>query len=234
MEKVATIRTIVRYPVKSMAGEELPAVDIGIQGLAGDRRYAFVQAASKTLFPWLTAREHPRLLLYRPRYEDPASQRSRVLVETPSGARWPVHASELLRELEDASGRPLHLLGDHRGSYDIAAVSILGLATAARVAEESDTPVEPARFRANFYVDAGDAFAEERWVGRVLRLGDAARVAVTTPDERCAIVSLDPRTAASSPAVLRAIAQRHGNRVGVYGAVLTPGTVRAGDPVYVE
>jgi len=234
MEKVGIIRTIVRYPVKSMAGEELPRTDLGPQGLPGDRRYAFVQAASKTLFPWFTAREHPRLLLYRPAYEDPASQRSRVLVTTPSGVALPVHGDELRRELEEESGRPLYLLGDHRGSYDIAAVSIFGLATAARIADESGTPVDPARFRANFYVDGADAFAEERWVGRVLRLGDAARVAVTAPDERCAIVSLDPRTGASDPGVLRAIAQRHGNRAGVYGAVLTPGTVRVGDAVTVE
>ncbi len=37
--RVAALR---RYPVKSMAAEELDAVEVSWHGLAGDRRWAFV------------------------------------------------------------------------------------------------------------------------------------------------------------------------------------------------
>lgn len=234
MTPAATIRTIVRYPVKSMRGEELPAAELGLQGLPHDRRFAFVQAQSRSPFPWLTARELPSLVQYRPFYDD--APRPRLLVATPAGATLPVDAEELRRQLEAASGRPLFLLRDHRGNYDVAQVSLIGLATTARIAAESSTPDDPARFRANFYLETadGEPFAENRWVGRILRLGDSARVAVTQPDERCVMVTLDPHTGAASPAVLRAIAQNHANRAGVYGVVLTPGSVRAGEPVYLE
>ena len=235
MKQVATVREIWRYPVKSMRGERMEEAELTLQGVPGDRRYAFVQAQSRSPFPWLTGRELPELLRYQPAYEGP-SPRARLLVTTPSGAVLPVDGDELRRELEERSGRPLFLLRDHRGNYDIAQLSLIGLATTARIAEESGTPPDPGRFRANLYVETpdGEPFAEDAWVGRVLRIGSTARVAVTETDERCAMITLDPRTGESSPGVLRAVAQNHGNRAGVYGVVLTPGAVRAGDDVWVE
>ncbi|MDP9257522.1 MAG: MOSC N-terminal beta barrel domain-containing protein, partial [Actinomycetota bacterium] len=39
-EPVGTIRALWRYPVKSMLGEELDAVDLSEGGVVGDRAYA--------------------------------------------------------------------------------------------------------------------------------------------------------------------------------------------------
>src|SRR5918994_4526264 len=41
-EPVGTIRALWRFPVKSMLGEELEAVDLGEGGIVGDRAYAIV------------------------------------------------------------------------------------------------------------------------------------------------------------------------------------------------
>jgi MOSC domain-containing protein YiiM len=68
-------------------------------------------------------------------------------------------------------------------------------------------------------------------VGRVLAIGPELRLAVTEPDERCAMINLDPDTAAMNPAVLRTVANTRGNRAGVYASVLRPGTVKTGDAV---
>jgi len=57
MQSVAVIRQLGRYPVKSMRGESLAATTLTLQGVPADRRYAFVQTASRSSFPWLTARE---------------------------------------------------------------------------------------------------------------------------------------------------------------------------------
>ena len=65
MQSLGVIRQLARYPVKSMQGEALPSAALTLQGLAEDRRYAFVQATSQSPFPWLTARELPELLYYR-------------------------------------------------------------------------------------------------------------------------------------------------------------------------
>lgn len=69
-----------RYPVKSMGEEALREVDVGWQGLAGDRRWPFVRPGRvESGFPWLTIRERPDLSRYRPSYVEPrrpAAQRS--------------------------------------------------------------------------------------------------------------------------------------------------------------
>ncbi len=74
-------------------------------------------------------------------------------------------------------------------------------------------------------------FAEDAFVGHRLRIGAKAVVAVTDRDPRCKMVTLDPDTAERSPEVLRAINSAHGNKAGVYGAVLVEGIVRPDDAI---
>jgi hypothetical protein len=219
-----------------MRGESLPATTLTLQGVPEDRRYAFVQTASRSPFPWLTARELPELLRYKPTLEDAGSGEVAVTVTTPRGQRWPVQSEELRREVERHSGRALFLLRDYRGSYDVAPISLISRQTVVRIAEESETEENPWRFRPNLLVDLqeGGAFEELNWVGRILRVGGAARVAIIKVDQRCMMITLDPESAKSSPSVLRCVAQQHQKCAGVYGTVITPGEVRTGDPVWLE
>jgi uncharacterized protein YcbX len=231
----ASVQSIHRYPVKSMRGEMLPAAEFTLQGIPGDRRYAFVQAASRRDFPWLTGRQVAEMLLYEPRLEYEGGV-PRVDVVTPDGRTLSVESDELRADLERRLGGPLFLLRDYRGNYDVAPISLISLGTTARIAAESDTAHEPGRFRANLYLDiaGGDGYEEQDWVGRVLHVGETARIAITEPDQRCAMITLHPATAEAAPAVLAAVARLHANRAGVYGVVLTPGLIRTGDPVHLE
>jgi uncharacterized protein YcbX len=68
MEQLGALQTICRYPVKSMAGEEIEEAFIGYSGMMGDRVYAFVRADGPKGFPWHTGREQEDLLLFRPRF----------------------------------------------------------------------------------------------------------------------------------------------------------------------
>ena len=236
MNSVGRIVQLARYPVKSMRGEALSTATLTLQGIPDDRRYAFVQTASRSDFPWLTARQFPELLLYTPAVEKPASGEVSIAVTTPAGDKRLVHSDELRRELEERSGRGLFLLRQERGSYDAAPVSIISRQTIARIAEESGTPENGWRFRPNIVVDLsqGAPFEELNWVGRILRVGDAARVAIIKVDQRCMIITLDPETAQSTPRILRCVVDQHAQYAGIYGTVLTPGGVRAGDIVRLE
>ena len=73
MECIGTLDTVCRYPVKSMAGEEIEEAFVGISGLMGDRAFAFVREPGPSGFPWLTGREQENLILYRPRFIDAAA-----------------------------------------------------------------------------------------------------------------------------------------------------------------
>jgi uncharacterized protein YcbX len=236
MNPVAKILQLARYPVKSMRGESLSATRLTLQGVPEDRRYAFVQRDSRSAFPWLTARQLPDLLRYKPAVEVDRSGEIAVTVTTPDGRKLPIDSGELAREIETRSGRALFLLHDGRGSYDAAPISLISRQTVERIAEESGTEVNPRRFRPNILVELqdGGAFDELNFVGKVLRVGDTARVAITEADQRCVMITLDPETTIPSPSVLRAVVQQHNQCAGVYGMVLTPGEVRIGDAISLE
>jgi len=236
MQTVGVIRQLARYPVKSMRGETLPATTLTLQGLPEDRRYAFVQRASRSSFPWLTARELPEMLLYAPSVEGSGTPEVAVTVTTPGADQWLVDSDELRRALESHSGRELFLLRDYRGSYDVAPVSLISRQTVSRIAEETGTQEDPWRFRPNLLLDleGGEAFAELEWVGRVVRVGETARLAITETDQRCMMITLDPASAQANPVVLRCVVQQHRQCAGVYATVLTVGDVRLGDRVALE
>jgi uncharacterized protein len=262
MERVGTVGTVCRYPVKSMAGEELEAAFVGFAGLMGDRAYAFVRDPGPKGFPWHTGREQEDLVLYRPRYLGAAAagavpvdlDRSvgmapgvnpvypdpdgfAVEVATPGGRTLPVDSPELRAEIEERAGHKVALRFSERALYDCRPVSLFGNATAAALAEELGAPVDRRRFRANLYADwdtdgAGGAFREDGLVGRTLQLGDRLRLAVLERDPRCKMITLDPDTGREDPALLRHVNKAHGGTAGVYAAVLVEGVARRGDPIW--
>lgn len=235
MQRVGVIRMVARYPVKSMRGEAYASVPLTLQGFEEDRRFAFVQAESRSAFPWLTARELPELLRWQTSVEKPGTPDVAVIVTTAAGERWPVASSELRQAIEKRFGKPVFLLRDYRGSFDVANVSLISEQTVQRIAE-SQTEANPWRFRPNLLVnlEGGAGFEELKWVGRVLRLGDKARIAVTEVDERCAMITLDPTTSQPASQILKCVVQQHNKRAGVYATVLTPGEVHAGDGIHLE
>jgi len=236
MQSVGVIRQLGRYPVKSMRGEPLFATTLTLQGVPADRRYAFVQTASRSSFPWLTARELPELLCYCTSVEEAGAQEAAVTVTTPDGEKFPITSDELRESLEARSGKKLFLLYDYRGSYDVAPISLISRQTISQIAKESETAEDPLRFRPNLLIDleSGEPFDELNWVGRILRVGDAARIAITQVDQRCMMITLDPASAKPSPAILRCVVQQHKQCAGVYATVLTAGEVRVGDTVALE
>jgi len=236
MQRVGVIRMVARYPVKSMRGEAHASLPLTLQGFEEDRRFAFVQAESRSDFPWLTAREMPELLRWQTSLENPGTPGVVVTVTTPAGERWPVASSELRQAIEERFGKPVFLMRDHRGSFDVANVSLISQQTVERIAEESQTEANPWRFRPNLLVslEGGGAFDELKWVGRVLRLGEKARIAVIKVDQRCVIATLDPATSEPGPQILKCIVRQHDKCAGVYATALTCGNVRTGDGIYVE
>ena len=45
--EVGRVAGVWRYPVKSMAPEQVPAADLSWHGVSGDRRWAFIREASQ-------------------------------------------------------------------------------------------------------------------------------------------------------------------------------------------
>ena len=219
-----------RYPVKSMAPEALEAAELHWTGLAGDRQYAFVRAADRGSFPWLTGRQVPALVLHRAEYAG-SDPRGAVEVTRPDGRACAIGDPALADELAAAAGEQVRLMRLSRGAYDAMPVSVLTTTDAAAVEQAHGSALGTARYRSNVVIEpARDAPAG--WDGLVLRLGEGgAQVRADWGIPRCAMITLDPDTAARDPSVLRTVAQRFANEVGTYCAVVSPGPIRVGDVV---
>lgn len=219
-----------RYPVKSMGAAALETAELHWTGLAGDRQHAFVRTADRSSFPWLTGRQVPGLVLHQAEHAD-GDARAPVRVTRPDGSRCAIDDPALAAELAEAAGEEIRLMRLSRGAYDAMPVSVLTTADAAAVERAHGAALGWARYRSNLVIEpAGDGPAA--WDGMELRFGDGtARLRADWGIPRCAMITLDPETAARDPAVLRTVAQRFSNEVGTYCSVVAPGTIRLGDLV---
>ena len=210
-------------------------------------------------FPYFTARDQRQMLRYRPRFRQPekavAPPNLSEAERTPPGAT-PLYAdpADLVLDVETPSGETIALddpalidllragidpapevtlMRSERSLTDCRPLSLFSLQTAKKLAEETGIDINKLRFRANLYLDLTnmEGFAEEEFVGRSLRIGGKVVVSVVERDPRCMLITLDPETGEKAPAVLKAVAQKHGGNAGLYGAVLAEGMIRKGDPV---
>ena len=261
MKVVGTVESLWRYPVKSMAGERLTEAHMGFTGFYGDRCYAFKNSAARKGFPYLNATVQQQMLCYRPKFRfpemavnppnlpeamsiapgvnpaDAEPEDMSIDVETPSGAVVAIDDSALIGMLGEGLRGENHitLVRSDRALTDCRPVSLISSQTVRQIGEELGGPVDKQRFRANIYLDltSNHGFAEYELVGRKLRFGSRAEVAVLERDPRCKVMSLDPDTGAHNPEVLRKVAQAHGACAGVYCAVLVEGLLFEGDTVEV-
>ena len=231
---VGRIVELWRYPVKSMAGESLPEVQVGWHGMAGDRRWAFVRnGVTQSGFPWFTLRQRADLNHYRPSFVDPERpDKSPTVVRTPSDQILDVTDPALAAELDPDGVR---LIRQNRGVFDTFPLSVITTRTIERLGETVGARLDARRFRPNILVEAeGDApFAEDDWVGCVLRIG-GMRMRIDQRDSRCVVTTIDPVTTERNPAILRTIAREREGCLGVYGTTVAPGRIAVDDLVLIE
>jgi uncharacterized protein YcbX len=119
-------------------------------------------------------------------------------------------------------------------------VSILSEASVADLAHAGGAEgLDSRRFRMLFEVDGVGPYAEDGWIGRDVRIGDA----VVHPHGnvgRCVVTTCDPATARRDFDTLGVLAGYRRDietteplPLGIVGDVVTPGRVRVGDPVTV-
>ncbi len=133
---------------------------------------------------------------------------------------------------------------------DYAAIHMLTTASLARLSEiRPDVSFDAGRFRPNLVIEAApgrDGFIENDWVGRTVAIGDDVRLRISDPTPRCAIPTLAQY--GGIEADFRALQTVVDNNVlpvpllddrilpcvGVYGFVVSGGSIRIGDAVRVE
>jgi uncharacterized protein YcbX len=242
-----------------MSGERLNAAFVGFAGIYGDRVYAFRNAGAPAGFPFLTAREQKYMLLCQPRFRQteimslppnlgeaealapgvttiyPPPADTAVEVATPDGDQFSIEDPMLIRRLNDGLNDrdTLSLVRSDRSLTDCRPVSIFGVWTARQLSDEVGAEVDQRRFRANIYVDFASqkGFAEDDLLGRTVKLGRKATIAILERDPRCKMITLHPETAEQNPDIMRCVSRNHAGKAGVYAAVLVEGEIHPGDEV---
>ncbi len=119
-----------------------------------------------------------------------------------------------------------------------AGVSVISAASIADLAHTGGVEsLDARRFRMLFEIDGVGPYAEDRWIGRDVRVGGAV-VHLSGNIGRCVVTTCDPATGERDFDTLgvlaryrREIATTEPLPLGVVGDVVTTGRVRVGDPV---
>jgi len=121
--------------------------------------------------------------------------------------------------------------------FDLAVLHILTTSTLDMLRELYPAGrIEPRRFRPNLIVNTSGqkGFVENDWIGKTLSIGPEVKIQVTGPCPRCVMTTLAQGDLPKDPGVLKTAAKYNEVRVGIYAAVVQPGTIRIGDGVSVN
>ena len=201
-----------RYPVKSMRGERLDAVDLRADGFEGDRLVHVVDGVGQLV----TGRTRPRLL-----------DLSATL--GPDGAlvdAAPWRSPQAAKAVEEAAGPGARLA-------DAAADGLRFDDTALLVATDGMAEsfgIDRRRLRPNIVIGGVDGMAERGWEGRRLRIGEAV-IHADHLCKRCVMTTFDPDTVEQDPGVLQRINSELGGLAALNCSVQRPGRVAVGDAV---
>lgn len=143
-------------------------------------------------------------------------------------------AAWLTQAIGDEIRGPLKVLeapGAHRFMDDEGGfVSVVNLASVRDFEARIGRPVDPRRFRANFYVEGWPAWVENEAPAAKVRLG-AAEAEVFKPIVRCMATHVDPETGERDIDLVGSLYRTYGHTFcGVYLSVTRGGLVRRGDP----
>jgi len=143
-----------------------------------------------------------------------------------------VFAQELATDVGRRHGFSVEMMHLNRGIFDEASVSMITSATVGEIGRLAAQSPDVRRFRPNILINSVQSipFMEDEWVGGILSFGqgnEAASIAITSRDERCAMVNVDPDSARPTPEVLKAVVRAGNNKAGVYGTVVRLGCLAA-------
>lgn len=233
MESVGSVSVLRRYPVKSVAGESVPAAELEQRGLVDDRRWAIYTedggiASGKTTRRF---RAVEGLLRWR------ATLGTGIpTLHSPDGASYPADDPAAGAALTEAFGRPLALRTETAiPHHDEAAVHLVTTSSLRSVEHYVVGPVDPRRLRMNVVIATeGAGFVEDEWLGALLTIGPDVVLRVGYGMPRCVMVDQRHADVAAGPPILRALGQCHDVELGVTADVVTPGRISVGDEVRIS
>ncbi len=240
--RVAHIR---RHPVKSHGSEPLAQVALTAgRTLPGDRRWAVAHEAARTdgtdwapCANFTRGAKAPALMAVTSRLDEATGMVAFSHPDRPPITLDPDRDAQALLDWSRplvpadraASARVVRVAG--RGMTDTAfpSISLINMATHREVEAHIGQPLDPRRWRCNFWLEGPPAWAEFDWIGHRLRLGTAILV-VRERIGRCLATAANPDTGQRDVDTLGALQQGWSHKdFGIYAEVLTSGDAALDD-----
>ena len=204
-----------RYPVKSLRGEQLESVVVGLDGLEGDRLVHARESNGRVV----TSRYRPGLL----GLNGTLGPDGEPLID---GEAWSSPAS--LARVRAVTAPDVELIRfhgvDHGQRYDVLPLTVLtdGMARA--------VGVDHRRFRPNILIGGVEELTETRWPGSYLKIGEVL-IGIRKRRSRCVMTTFDPDTLEQDPSVLKRVVSSFAGTVALDCWVEAPGRIAVGDRV---
>ncbi len=245
------IQAIYRYPVKGLSPEMLPRTTLTPgRPLPADRLYAIENGrsgfdpAAPGYFPkirFLMLMRNERLAELRTTFDE-ATHTLTITAERREAARGDLRTPEGRGAIEkffaefcadELRGPPRILTAPGHSFSDVAAkvVSIISLASIARIENAVGGAVDPLRFRGNIYVADWPAWSEFDLLEKTIAIGPA-RLKVVKRIQRCAATNVDPVTGIRDLNIPDTLMRSFGHAdCGVYAEVVSGGEIEVGDTI---
>ena len=224
--QIGKLELLRRYPVKSMAGENLEGVYVSKNGIVGDRccglRIKGVESEHTTK-RYLTGRKAVELLLCKPIFVNELEIKVSFGLEKIVDIEDP----NFLKHFEQKYDISLKV--DYiNGLFDQKPISLIGMPSIQKL------NTDPLRFRENFYIAWDkEPLYEDSLLGHILRIGNV-KIRVDKQNKRCVMININPNSGENDHDVLKQVGKCNNGKLGVYCSVIQPGIVNKGDDVYLE
>jgi uncharacterized protein YcbX len=207
------VAEIWRYPVKSLAGEQLDFVQLTMEGIVGDRRVLVYDEMKNTL---ITSRTHPKLLGLKASLDE----NGEPLI---NGISWT--DPESVRAIKSAVGSNARLIAwDGPERFDVLPLLV---ATDGAIKEFG---YDRRRLRPNLVIGGVEGLAERDWPGRRMRIGEVV-IEFVQLRARCVMTTFDPDTQKQNHEVLRSIGKKFGGTLALDTSVVQGGSIKVGDVI---
>lgn len=207
------IAEIWRYPVKSLAGEQIGQTELNSDGIQGDRQILVYNEKTRKL---ITSRTHPKLLGLKATISDDGGVQI-------NGRPW--DAPEAEQAIISAAGPNARLI-EWKGMERFDVLPLL-VATDGAINEFG---YDKRRLRPNIIIGNVAGLAERDWAGRQMRIGKAI-IEFAQLRGRCVMTTYDPDTQKQNPAVLRHIVEKFQGTLALDTAIIQSGLISVGDVV---
>ena len=147
-----------------------------------------------------------------------------------------------LLDLESSLKKPMFLLQNNEFPfYDTSnsnkvfnSISLINLNSIEDFEKKINQKVEFQRFRGNFYVDGIDAWEEQNWIGKNIKINNVLfKVERNIP--RCVAINLKPKTDNSDLNLLQSLKKAYNHfDMGIYLRSLNDGKIKVGNIIKLE